>query len=119
MSTEDTIVKCAAVGVGGFILGLRAVRKGFTAGHSVANGVRKVADGIDTASTWGETKCDHGIAYCSAVKAEYEAELATMQAAGVEATVKQKQQKNNSEFVFKPMENTDDVINVTPGAAMA
>lgn len=122
MSAESMIVKSACVGVGGIMLGFQGLKKVFGAGHSVANGVRKVADGIDTVSDWGEGKCDSGIVMCEELQAQYEKELEDMLVMGEEATVAQKkaQEKAKAAPVFHAEAEPDDagivnsILNVTP-----
>ena len=116
MSAESIIMKSACVGVGGVIMGFQGLKKMFSAGHSVANGVRKVADGIDAVSDWGEKKCDTGIDYCTLVQGEYEAELETIETIGVDAAVEQKKNKGYKTFEFNTCKEEDNIIDVIPSA---
>lgn len=90
MAMEKNLLTFAAVGVGAMICGLQGAKKVCSGGHAVADGLRWTADKIDAGSTWGENKCDAGIAYCQQAKEMYETEAAMAEAEDIDAVVEQK-----------------------------
>lgn len=75
MNIEKIVLTGAKLTVAGCVYGFKGAKFACSTGHTVATGLRKAADVVDTVSTFGENKCQDAIDWCEATEAIYKARI--------------------------------------------
>ena len=64
MNIEKIVLTGAKLAVGASVYGFKGAKFACSTGHTVATGLRKAADVVDTVSTFGENKCQDANDWC-------------------------------------------------------
>lgn len=75
MNIEKIVLTGAKLAVGAGVYGFKGAKFACSTGHTVATGLRKAADVVDTVSTFGEDRCQDAINWCEATEAIYKARI--------------------------------------------